>query len=105
MMGMSKSRVDYPPRPRKITKLPTEESENIPLNREVKNSSNFEFYGSKVSHSNVRAKVEIMPKRSIGYTNIFGQSSTTNTTSIPSTNLLLQKQGRDHLVRAPFMWS
>lgn len=103
-MGMGK--VDYPPRPRRLAKYGQEETENYIPKQVINKTENSSLYAPSVGYTNSRAKADMRPPRSIGYSNIFGPSTSTNAaTSIASTNILIQKQGRDNLVRAPFMWS
>jgi hypothetical protein len=99
MMGMVKQTAPVPQKSKHMMKFCLGEKDNKLLNREVKTSDHLDMYTSKVNHTNARVNIDMQSKRAagvpyMGYAGGYPQSS----------NLLIQKHGRDNLLRAPFTW-
>ena len=104
MMGISKPIPAPDPRPKQMMQFCLGEKNNKLLSREAKNTDFLDLYTTKVNHSNYRVNVDMQSKRAVGYP-YKGQLSPTNNGPSGSSNLLMQKHGRDNLIRIPFMWN
>ena len=100
MMGIEKPGPVPDPWPNKWFKFCLGEKNNKLLNRVVKNTDYLDLYTSKVNGTNSRVNANLQSKRAGGYQSI-GLVSPINNVSKAPQNLLLQKYGRDSLLRIP----
>jgi hypothetical protein len=102
-MESGKQTADVPQKSRHMMKFCLGEKDNKLLKREIKASDHLDMYTSTVNHSNARVNMEMQSKRAAGHPPL--GSSTYGSTAFPgNSNLLMQKHGRDNLIRAPFLW-
>lgn len=100
-IGMVKQDVQVPQKPKHMMKFCLGEKDNKLLQREVKTSDHLDMYTSKVNHTNARVNLDMQSRRAVGMP---GMGSATAVFPGTTSNLLMQKHGRDKLIRAPFMW-
>ena len=103
MIGMQKQTAAVPQNSRHAMKFCLGEKDNKLLKREVKTSDHMDMYTSKVNHTNARVNLDMQSRRATGNP-LLGYSSGTPGVMPQSSNLLIQKHGRDNLIRAPFLW-
>jgi uncharacterized protein YwqG len=103
MIGMVKQTAEVPQKSRHMMKFCLGEKDNKLLNRDVKISDHLDMYTTKVNNTNARVNLDMQSRRAVGYPS-FGQASPTAGAFPGSSNLLVQRHGRDNLIRAPFMW-
>lgn len=96
---LPKQSAEVPQRSRHMMKFCIAEKDNKLLKRDVRTSDHLDMYTSKVNNTNARVNINMQTRRA--------QAAPAPTAAYPvhshGGNVLMQKHGRENLIRAPFM--